>query len=340
MTFGVTPHYPSTAYGYIQRGDDLTDEVSTVTRFIEKPPAKDAEVMLFAGGYFWNAGIFMAKASTMTSALRQYCPDVLDACQRAVALQHRDHDFVRLGHSAFEACPRISIDYAVLEHHGNVAMVRFEGQWSDVGNWREVAKLTPPDTDGNRIQGKGLGLHAEHTFIYAPHRPVVALGTRNLLIVDTPDALLVASEDFSEHVKQAVAALERGGVPQAVQHRRVARPWGSYDSVDAGERFKVKRISVNPGTALSLQMHHHRAEHWVVVSGTAKVTRGDETFLLTENQSTYIPLGQTHRLENPGKTPLEIIEIQSGAYLGEDDIVRFEDSYGRVTSTSTDSEKK
>lgn len=338
VTFGVVPHYPSTAYGYIQRGDSLSADVSAVSRFIEKPPVAEAERMLFEGGYFWNAGIFMASASVMVDALGRYAPDVLAACRKAVENERIDRNFVRLDKAAFDACPRISIDYAVLERHDRVAVVPFEGQWSDVGSWREVARLTEADEQGNRFYGDVVGIGVTNTFIHAPSRPVVALGTDGLLIVDTKDALLVANENHSEQVKQAVAELERRGVPQAVQHRHVARPWGSYDSVDLGPRFQVKRISVKPGAALSLQMHHHRAEHWIVVSGTAKVTRGEESFLLTENQSTYIPLGEVHRLENPGKTPLEIIEVQSGSYLGEDDIVRFDDNYDRETTNLTRSE--
>lgn len=337
VTFGVVPSHPSTAYGYIQRGEALLGDVASVSRFIEKPPLSDAQKMLLQGGFFWNAGIFMVQASAMIDALGRFEPEVLVACRNAVDVQKADRNFVRLGKDEFAACPRISIDYAVLERHDRVAVVPLEGQWSDVGSWREVARLTEADEDGNRFTGEVVGIGAKNTFVHAPSRPVVAIGTDGLLIVDTKDALLVAHESHSEQVKQAVAQLEQMGVPQAVQHRHVARPWGSYDSVDMGPRFQVKRITVKPGAALSLQMHHHRAEHWIVVSGTARVTRGKETFLLTENQSTYIPLGETHRLENCGKTPLEIIEVQSGSYLGEDDIVRFDDNYDRETINLTGS---
>jgi mannose-1-phosphate guanylyltransferase/mannose-6-phosphate isomerase len=219
-----------------------------------------------------------------------------------------------------------------MEKAANVAVLPFASAWSDVGSWNAVADLTEPDIAGNRIHGQGHTVHATNTFIHAPHRPVVALGTMNLLIIDTVDALLVADVAHAEQVKNVVAQLEAAGVPQAQHHRHVARPWGAYDSVDSGERFQVKRIVVKPGATLSLQMHHHRAEHWVVVSGTAEVTNGDKVILLSENQSTYIPLGQVHRLRNPGKVPLEIIEVQSGSYLGEDDIVRLEDTYGRAVS--------
>uniref|UniRef100_UPI00356449E4 cupin domain-containing protein n=1 Tax=Hydrogenophaga sp. TaxID=1904254 RepID=UPI00356449E4 len=230
----------------------------------------------------------------------------------------------------FLACRSQSIDYAVMEHHANVAVVPFQGQWSDVGSWNAVADLTPPDDEGNRIHGHGHALKAKNTFIHAPGRTVVALGTQDLLIIDTPDALLVAQRDHAEQVKDVVAHLTRHNIPEAAMHRRVARPWGWYDSVDMGERFQVKRIGVKPGASLSLQKHHHRAEHWIIVKGTAEVTRGKEVFLLSENQSTYIPIGEVHRLHNPGKMELEMIEVQSGAYLGEDDIVRLEDSYGRT----------
>jgi mannose-1-phosphate guanylyltransferase/mannose-6-phosphate isomerase len=286
--------------------------------------------LLLAGDHYWNAGIFLIKASVLLQALESYASDILASCREAVAKQLLDGQFVRLDAAAFTACRSESIDYAVLEKHPRVAVVPFNGAWSDVGSWNAVANLSNGDQDGNRIHGQGTALSASNTYIHAAHRPVVALGTCDLLIIDTPDAVLVAATTHAEQVKQAVAQLEAQEIPQASQHRRVARPWGVYDSVDSGDRFQVKRITVKPGAKLSLQMHHHRAEHWIVVKGTARVTRGDEVFLLGENQSTYIPLGITHRLENPGKTPLEIIEVQSGSYLGEDDIVRFEDTYGRL----------
>jgi mannose-1-phosphate guanylyltransferase/mannose-6-phosphate isomerase len=242
----------------------------------------------------------------------------------------QDDSFVRPHLKAFEECRSESIDYAVMEHHSNVAVLPFVGAWSDVGSWNSVADLTPADPEGNRIHGTGLVLNSKNTFIHAPHRPVVALGTQDLLIIDTADALLVVAKSNVEQVKQVVARLGADNISQAVQHRKVARPWGTYDSVDVGERHQVKRITVRPGAKLSLQKHHHRAEHWIVVKGTALVTKGEEEVLLTENQSTYIPLGIKHRLENPGNTDLELIEVQSGSYLGEDDIVRFEDTYGRT----------
>lgn len=332
VTFGVQPSFPSTAYGYIQQGAALVGQGAAfaVRRFVEKPNAATAEELLLAGGYFWNAGIFLTKADTLLAALDAHSPDILASCRVAVAEQTIDGDFRRLGVDAFSACRSDSIDYAVMEKASNVAVLPFAAAWSDVGSWNAVAELTAPDANGNRVYGNGHLLNAANTFIHAPHRPVVALGTHNLLIIDTADAVLVADASQAEQVKTVVAQLEAAGVPQAQHHRHVARPWGMYDSVDSGERFQVKRIVVKPGSSLSLQMHHHRAEHWIVVSGTAEVTNGDKVMLLTENQSTYIPLGQVHRLSNPGKVPLEIIEVQSGSYLGEDDIVRLEDTYGRL----------
>jgi mannose-1-phosphate guanylyltransferase/mannose-6-phosphate isomerase len=332
VTFGVQPSFPSTAYGYIQQGRALAGQgaAHAVQRFIEKPDATKAQALLLSGGHYWNAGIFLIQASTLLAALQAFAPDILEACRQAVEQQTVDGDFRRLGAEAFAACRSDSIDYAVMEKAPNVAVVPFAAAWSDVGSWNAVAELTPPNAEGNRIHGQGHTVQATQTFIHAPHRPVVALGTHNLLIIDTVDAVLVADAAHAEHVKTVVAQLEAARVPQAQHHRHVARPWGTYDSVDQGERFQVKRIVVKPGATLSLQMHHHRAEHWVVVSGTAEVTNGDKVILLSENQSTYIPLGQVHRLRNPGKVPLEIIEVQSGSYLGEDDIVRLEDTYGRV----------
>ena len=331
VTFGVHPSFPSTAYGYIQQGKALAGQggAHAVESFVEKPNAIRAQELLLAGGYFWNAGIFLAQAGTLLAALETHAPDILAACKRAVVEQTIDGNFRRLGAHAFAACRSDSIDYAVMEKASNVAVLPFAAAWSDVGSWNAVAELTAPDALGNRVHGKGHVVNAKDTFIHAPHRPVVALGTQNLLIIDTADAVLVAHVDHAEQVKTVVAQLEALGVAQAQHHRHVARPWGMYDSVDSGARFQVKRIVVKPGSSLSLQMHHHRAEHWIVVSGTAEVTNGDKVMLLTENQSTYIPLGQIHRLSNPGKVPLEIIEVQSGSYLGEDDIIRLEDTYGR-----------
>jgi mannose-1-phosphate guanylyltransferase/mannose-6-phosphate isomerase len=332
VTFGIVPTFPSTAYGYIEAGAALEgSDGNSVKRFVEKPTADVAQSLLLKGGYFWNAGIFLVRAGTLIDALREQAPDILAACQKATDSTVPDGNFVRLNREAFAACRSESIDYAVLEKHKNIAVVKFEGAWSDVGSWNAVANLYPADDAGNRLNGKASALNARNTFVHAPLRPVVALGTEDLIIVDTQDAVLVASVAYAEQVKDVVAMLNREGRTEAIEHRRVARPWGAYDGVDSGERFQVKRLTVKPGAKLSLQMHHHRAEHWVVVKGTALVTRDDETVMVRENESVYIPLGTVHRLENPGKVMLEVIEVQSGAYLGEDDIVRYDDTYGRVT---------
>ena len=347
VTFGVVPTFPSTAYGYIEQGTPRADGSRQVKRFIEKPNADKAQALLLQGGVLWNAGIFLMSVDTLLKALKAHAPDILNSCE--VAMQGSKQEsgapsqtalskgatpvFVRPEPEAFKACRSESIDYAVMEHFAEVAVVPFKGQWSDVGSWNAVADLTPADAEGNRIEGKGITLQASNTFVHAPHRTVVALGTKDLLIVDTSDALLVVHRDQAERVKDVVSLLEKGQLTEAVTHRKVARPWGWYDSVDMGERFQVKRIGVKPGASLSLQKHHHRAEHWIVVAGTAEVTRGSETFLLSENQSTYIPIGEVHRLKNPGKVYLEMIEVQSGGYLGEDDIVRLEDTYGRTSAS-------
>jgi mannose-1-phosphate guanylyltransferase/mannose-6-phosphate isomerase len=330
VTFGVVPSFPSTAYGYIEQGAASGDGSFGVARFIEKPAAEKAQALILQGNVLWNAGIFLVQAGTLLEALQLHAGDILQSCRLAMAQASQDQQFVRPEPQAFTACRADSIDYAVMERHDKVAVVPFAGAWSDVGSWNAVADLTPADDQGNRIDGLGLAVQSQRTYIHAPHRTVVALGTQDLLIIDTPDALLVAASSHAEQVKQVVAQLETQKSPQASMHRKVARPWGWYDSIDRGQRFQVKRIAVKPGASLSLQKHHHRAEHWIVVSGTALVTKGSETFLLTENQSTYIPIGETHRLENPGKTDLEMIEVQSGSYLGEDDIVRFTDNYGRA----------
>lgn len=332
VTFGVLPSFPSTAYGYIQKG--ASDGAGfQVARFVEKPARDKALEFLASGQYLWNAGIFLMRAVGLLQALQAHAPDILEACRQAMRAPQRDGLFLRPDAQLFAACRSQSIDYAVMERADNVSVYPFTGVWSDVGSWNAVAELAEPDADGNRAGGEVQ--HAHHlrtrdTYIHAGgQRPVVALGTQRLLVIDTPDALLVADASQAEAVKEVVAKLEALDAAQAVQHRRVARPWGWYDSIDLGPRHQVKRITVKPGAALSLQMHHHRAEHWVVVSGTAEVTNGDKVLVLGENQSTFIPIGQKHRLANPGKVPLEIIEVQSGGYLGEDDIVRFEDVYGR-----------
>jgi mannose-1-phosphate guanylyltransferase/mannose-6-phosphate isomerase len=294
-----------------------------------------AEQLILHGGYSWNAGIFLVQARTLIAALRGHAPDILLACERATAAVATDGSFLRLDRAAFEDCRADSIDYAVLEKHKDIAVVKFEGLWSDVGSWNAVASLHPADDAGNRLSGKASALNSRNTFIHAPHRPVVALGTENLIIVDTPDAVLVAGAGCAEQVADVVRKLSLEGCAEATEHRRVVRPWGAYDSIDLGERFQVKRLTVKPGGKLSLQMHHHRAEHWIVVKGTARATCNGEVTLVRENESIYLPSGAIHRLENPGKTVLEVIEVQTGGYLGEDDIVRFDDTYGRCGPVRT-----
>ena len=330
VTFGVVPSFPATAYGYIQQGCSRPDGSYTVARFIEKPATAEAQTLILQGDVLWNAGIFLCKADTLLQSLSQHAPDILASCKQAMANAVQDKSFIRPDGQAFTACRSESIDYAVMEHYADVTMVPFNGAWSDVGSWNAVADLLAPDANGNRVEGHGLAIDAAQTYINAPHRQVIALGTQDLIIIDTPDALLVVARSHVESVKKVVAQLEARQSPEAIMHRKVARPWGWYDRIDHGERFQVKRISVKPGASLSLQKHHHRAEHWIVVKGAAEVTRGTETFLLTENQSAYIPIGEIHRLHNPGTTDLEMIEVQSGSYLDEDDIIRFEDIYGRI----------
>jgi mannose-1-phosphate guanylyltransferase/mannose-6-phosphate isomerase len=336
VTFGVVPSFPSTAYGYIEAGPASGDGRSqAVVRFVEKPSARVAETLILHGGYCWNAGIFLVRARTLIAALRAHAPDILLACERATADVPVDGSFLRLDREAFAACRADSIDYAVLEKHKDIAVVRFEGAWSDVGSWNAVSDLYPADDAGNRLSGKASALNARNTFVHAPHRPVVALGTQDLIIVDTPDAVLVAAAGCAEQVADVVRKLSLEGCAEATAHRRVVRPWGAYDSVDMGERFQVKRLTVKPGAQLSLQMHHHRAEHWIVVKGTALATCNGAVTLVRENESIYLPSGAIHRLENPGKTMLEVIEVQTGGYLGEDDIVRFDDTYGRCGPART-----
>ena len=334
VTFGVQPTFPSSAYGYIQLGSTRSDGLSCVEKFIEKPSHDKAQQLLLDGNVLWNAGIFLCKAQTLLTALEYHAADIVQVCKLAMGSATHDGHYIRPNSKWFDTCRAESIDYAVMEKSANIAVVPLNCAWTDVGSWNAVADLIPTEGDGNRVQGQGYALQSSNIFVHAPHRPVVVLGAKDLHIIDTPDALLVVAKSHVEQVKQAVALLDADKVSQSVQHRRVVRPWGNYDSLDVGPRHQVKRLTLRPGAQLSLQMHHHRAEHWIVVKGTAMVTRGDEKILLSENQSTYIPLGVLHRLENPGKTDLELIEVQSGSYLGEDDIVRFEDSYGRELDRS------
>jgi mannose-1-phosphate guanylyltransferase/mannose-6-phosphate isomerase len=329
VTFGISPTFPSTAYGYIRQGSARPDGAFNVEGFTEKPAQEKAEALLLSGSALWNAGIFLCSAQTLLSALCQHASDILQSCQQAMQAAVQDGIFVRPQAQAFEACRSESIDYAVMEHHDNVAMLPLASAWSDVGSWKAVADLTPADAQGNRLHGQGFALQAINTFVYAPHRPVVVLGTQELLVIDTPDAVLIAASSHLEQVKQVVALLDAVNVEQSAQHRKVARPWGTYDRLDMGERHQVKRITVHPGAKFSLQMHHHRAGYWIVVKGIALVTKGEKEVLLKENQSTYILPGVKNRLENQGKTDLELIEVQLGSNLREDDSVQFDDQYGR-----------
>ncbi|MEZ5545308.1 MAG: mannose-1-phosphate guanylyltransferase/mannose-6-phosphate isomerase [Lysobacteraceae bacterium] len=328
VTFGIVPTAPETGYGYI-RAEDGGEGVRKVAQFVEKPDAATAEKYLVRGGYFWNSGMFLFRASVYLAELETHCPAIFASSREALTKAKVDADFVRLDKAAFAACPSDSIDYAVMENTAAAAVLPMSVGWNDVGSWSALWEVAQQDGDGNAHHGDVLARDCRNTLAWADHRLVALLGLDNVVVVDTDDAVLVAHKDKVQDVKHIVAALKQQGRSEPTWHRKVYRPWGSYDSIDMGERFQVKRITVKPGAALSLQMHHHRAEHWIVVSGTGRITRGDETILLGENQSTYIPLGVKHRLENPGRVSLELIEVQSGSYLGEDDIVRFEDVYGR-----------
>lgn len=335
VTLGIVPDRPETGFGYIHSSG--SGDVRTVRAFVEKPDLETARRYLAGGEHLWNSGMFVLRASAWLAALQHFRPDIAAATATAWAGRSADAAFVRPDKAAFAAIPSESIDYAVMEpcpgdaRAGRaVRMVPLAAGWSDLGAWEAVWQVSARDAQGNASHGDTLIEDSRNTLVHATSRLVSVVGLDNVIVVETPDAVLVADRERSQDVKHVVARLQRGGRSEGSLHRRVHRPWGWYDSVDAGPRFQVKRIVVKPGASLSLQMHHHRAEHWIVVSGTAEVTCGDEKKLLTENQSTYIPLGQTHRLANPGKVELELIEVQSGSYLGEDDIVRFEDTYGRI----------
>ncbi len=337
VTFGIVPQRAETGYGYIRAGDALSagEDARQLLEFVEKPDRDTAQRYVDSGSYFWNSGIFMMKASVWLRAIEHFSPDIAVACAAAYAGRQSDVDFIRLDAAAFERCPSDSIDYAVMEHLvessalGAVVVVPLAAGWSDVGAWDALWAVSAKDQAGNAQRGEVMLQDCRDTLVHAHSRLVAALGCEDLVVVETADAVLVADKQHTQDIKLIVNRLKAEGRALTQSHRKVYRPWGWYDSIDAGERFQVKRIVVNPGAKLSLQMHHHRAEHWVVVKGTAEVTNGERTFLLGENESTYIPLGHVHRLANPGKLPLEIIEVQSGSYLGEDDIVRYEDTYGR-----------
>jgi len=333
VTFGIVPDAPETGYGYI-RGDQARsfgqDAVAfAVDSFVEKPDLATAESYLASGEFYWNSGMFMFRASTYLDELAKFNSEMLDACTKTMSLVVKDLDFLRLDAETFAACPSDSIDYAVMEKTDSAVVIPLSAGWSDVGSWSALWQIKEQDGDGNVLQGEVLTESVTGCFLHAETRLLAAVGVDNLVVVETADAVLVANKDRVQDVKAIVEQLKKTRREEALLHRRVNRPWGAYEGVDAGERFQVKRITVTPGASLSLQLHHHRAEHWIVVRGTAKVTCGDEVKIIGENESTYIPLGIQHRLENPGKVVLEIIEVQSGSYLGEDDIVRIEDEYGR-----------
>jgi mannose-1-phosphate guanylyltransferase/mannose-6-phosphate isomerase len=329
VILGIAPDKPETGYGYI-RADG-----TTVAQFVEKPDLATAQKYLAQGGYFWNAGMFVLKASVWMAAVERFRPDIAGACRTAFAGRSTDAAFVRPDKAAFAAVPSESVDYAVLEKCPGVLDIRMEplaAGWNDLGAWDAVWQVTPKDAAGNAQVGDAIVQDCRNTLVHATSRLVSVIGLDDVVVVETPDAVLVARRERSQDVKNVVNQLGREQRGEHALHRKVHRPWGWYDSIDQGPRDQVKRIMVKPGASLSLQMHHHRAEHWVVVTGTAEVTVGDKVILLAENQSTYIPLGEKHRLRNPGKVPLELIEVQSGSYLGEDDIVRFEDTYGRAST--------
>ena len=327
VTFGIIPTGPETGYGYVRA--EAGEGVRRVLQFVEKPDAATAQGYVASGDYFWNSGMFLFRASAFLAELEAHQPAMLAACRDALAKARRDEDFVRLDKAAFSASPSDSIDYAVMEKTAAAAILPIHVGWNDVGSWSALWEVAEQDGDGNAHHGDVISQGCRNTLAWGDGRLLALLGLEDVVVVDTADAVLVAHKDKVQEVKGIVGQLKQGGRSEPTWHRKVYRPWGHYDSIDMGERFQVKRISVKPGAQLSLQMHHHRAEHWIVVSGTGRVTRGDETIILSENQSTYIPLGVKHRLENPGVVPLELIEVQSGSYLGEDDIVRFEDVYGR-----------
>jgi mannose-1-phosphate guanylyltransferase len=331
VTFGIVPTQAHTGYGYIKRGNNVPESSGyDVSAFVEKPDSQTAANYVESGEYYWNSGMFLIKASRYLQELQKYRPDISTACKKALEHTTHDNDFVRLDAQAFALCPDESVDYAVMENTTDAVVVPLDAGWNDIGAWSALWEVNDKDEEGNTTSGDTILQDTTNSLIHGGERLIATVGLDNVVIVDTKDALLVACKDKVQDVKKIVEKLKVDKRSEFKVHREVYRPWGKYDSIDNGERYQVKRITVNPGEKLSIQMHHHRAEHWIVVSGTASVTNGDKTFLVTENESTYIPIGVVHALENPGKLPLEMIEVQSGSYLGEDDIVRFEDRYGRV----------
>lgn len=329
VTFGIVPTHAETGYGYICRGE-ATGEAFAVKRFVEKPDAATAQQYIASGDYYWNSGMFMFKASRYLAELKQHRPDIYTACEQAMLEVNPDLDFIRVNKDAFIACPDDSVDYAVMEKTASAVVVPLDAGWSDVGSWSSLWDISAKDADGNVCNGDVLTVGSQNNYIFAETGLVATVGLQDVVVVQTKDAVLVSAKDKVQDIKKVVQQLKASGRTEHKIHREVYRPWGKYDSIDNGERYQVKRITVKPGEKLSIQMHHHRAEHWIVVSGTANVTVDGKDTLLSENQSVYIPLGAVHALENPGKIPLELIEVQSGSYLGEDDIVRFSDRYGRA----------
>ena len=335
VTFGIVPHSPETGYGYIHRGHVCIESNVGITNydvkeFVEKPNREKAEEYIATGEFYWNSGMFLFKASRYLEELEKFYPEIIDVCKKSIDGASKDLDFIRIDEDLFKTCPSESIDYAVMEKTDAAVVVPLDAGWSDIGSWSAILDVSEKDENGNRVLGDVIAEDSINCLVHGEERLVSILGLENIVVVDTKDALLVADKSKVQNIKKIVEKLKSSGRNEWKTHREVYRPWGKYDSIDVGERYQVKRITVNPGAKLSVQMHHHRAEHWVVVSGTASVTNGEKTFLVSENESTYIPLGTIHALENPGKVPLELIEVQTGSYLGEDDIVRLEDNYGRA----------
>lgn len=334
VTFGIVPKSPQTGFGYIRAGAAIGADTFALEAFVEKPDLETAQRYLESGDYYWNSGIFVLRASRWMDLIERFQPDIVRTVREAHRNGQRDLDFYRVDEALFAASPSDSIDYSVMEplsqEAGECIVVPLDAGWSDIGAWAALWEVSPHDDAGNALHGDVITHDAQNNLLHAQHRIVAAVGVQDLVVVETPDAVLVAHKDRAQDVKRITQHLDEQGRCESEFHRQVHRPWGTFEGVDQGERFQVKRLTVKPGATLSLQMHHHRAEHWIVVSGTARVTCDDREFLLTENESTYIPIGTRHRLENPGAIPLEIIEVQSGSYLGEDDIVRFEDVYNRA----------
>ena len=325
VTFGIVPHAPEIGYGYIRQGNQVSDDAYQVAAFVEKPDLATAEQYLASREYYWNSGMFMFRASCYLSELEKHQPEILSACRQAMLDVHPDLDFIRLNESAFRACPDDSIDYAVMEKTLDAVVVPMDAQWSDVGSWSALWDVNSKDENGNVIRGDVLTVNTHNSYIYAQHKLVSSVGVDDLVIVETKDAVLVANKNQVQDVKAIVSQLKDASRSEYLQHREVYQPWGSHDSISDGQRFHVKKVTVKPGQKTATQIHYHRAEHWIIVSGTAKIRKGEQTFLVPENESTYIPIGVPHSLENPGKVSLELIEVRTGGYLEEDDVIRIED---------------